>query len=46
MLAEAERQAEVNGVNKLGLLQDQITVPGNWPQIVLNNFGQHAVCGR
>jgi hypothetical protein len=36
----------VNGVNKLGLLPDQITAPGNWPQIVLNNFGQHAVCGR
>jgi hypothetical protein len=29
MLAQAERQAEVNGINKLGLLQNQVTAPDN-----------------
>jgi hypothetical protein len=43
MLAETERQANVNSIDKLGLLQYQITAPSNWPQIVLNNFGQHTM---
>jgi len=39
MLAETERKEKVNSINKLGLLQYQITVLGNRPQIV-HNFGQ------
>lgn len=31
MLAKTKGQEKVNGVNKLGLLQYQITAPGNWP---------------
>jgi hypothetical protein len=31
MLAQAERQAEVDGINELGLLQNQVTAPDNWP---------------
>jgi hypothetical protein len=41
MLAKTERQAKMNSINKLGPLQYQITAPGNWSEIVLNNFGQH-----
>jgi len=41
MLAKTERQAKMNNINKLCPLQYQITAPGNWPEIVLNNFGQH-----
>jgi hypothetical protein len=43
MLAQVERQAEVDGINKLGLLQNQVTGLDNWPEVVLNNLGQHAV---
>jgi hypothetical protein len=31
MLARAEGQTEVDGINELGLLQSQVTAPGNWP---------------
>jgi hypothetical protein len=31
MLAQAERQAEVDGIHELGLLQNQVTAPDNWP---------------
>jgi hypothetical protein len=31
MLAQTERQAEMDGINKLGLLQNQVTAPNNWP---------------
>jgi hypothetical protein len=31
MLAQAERQAEVDGIHELGLLQSQVTAPDNWP---------------
>jgi len=41
MLAKTERHAKMNNINKLCPLQYQITAPGNWPEIVLNNFGQH-----
>jgi hypothetical protein len=34
MLVETERKAKVNSIDKLGLLQYQITGPGNRPQIV------------
>jgi hypothetical protein len=43
MLAKIERQAKMNSINKMGPLQYQITAPGNWPEIVLNNFGQHTM---
>jgi hypothetical protein len=43
MLVETERKVKVNSIDKLGLLQYQITAPGNWPQIVQNNFGQHTM---
>jgi hypothetical protein len=43
MLAQAERQANVNSINKLGPLQDQITVPNNGPKVVLNNLDKHAI---
>jgi hypothetical protein len=46
MLAKTERQAKMNSINKLGPLQYQITAPGNWPKIVLNNFGQHTMSRR
>jgi hypothetical protein len=39
MLAKTEWQEDVDSINKLGLLQYQITMPGNGPQIVLNCFG-------
>jgi hypothetical protein len=29
MLAQAERQAEVDGIHELGLLQSQVTAPDN-----------------
>jgi hypothetical protein len=35
MLAETERQANVNSIDKLSLLQYQITAPGNWPSSYL-----------
>jgi hypothetical protein len=41
MLAETEGKAKVNSINKLGLLQYQITAPGKRPQIVQDNFVQH-----
>jgi hydroxypyruvate isomerase len=31
ILAQAERQAEVDGINELGLLQNQVTAPDNCP---------------
>lgn len=45
MLAQAERQAEVDGIDELGLLQNQVTAPDNWPGVVLNNLGQQAMRG-
>jgi hypothetical protein len=46
MLAQAERQAKTDGIYKLGPFQDQITVPNNGPEVVLDNLGEHAVWGR
>jgi hypothetical protein len=46
MLAQAERQAKVNNIDKLGPFQDQITTPSNRPDVLLNDLGQHAVGGR
>jgi hypothetical protein len=46
MLAQAEREAEVDGINELGLLQNQVTAPDNWPKVVLNYFGQQAMRRR
>jgi hypothetical protein len=46
MLAQAERQAKVNCIDKLGPFQDQITAPSNRPDVLLNELGQHAVGGR
>jgi hypothetical protein len=43
MLAQAERQAKTDGIYKLGPFQDQITVPNNGPEVVLDNLGKHAV---
>jgi hypothetical protein len=43
MLAETERKVKVNNINKLDLLQYQITAPSNRAQIVQNNFGQHTM---
>jgi hypothetical protein len=31
MLAQAERQAKVDGINELGFLQNQVTAADNWP---------------
>jgi hypothetical protein len=31
MLAQAERKAEVDGINELGLLQNQVTTSDNQP---------------
>jgi hypothetical protein len=44
MLSQAKRQAEMDGINKLGL-QNQVTVPDNWPEVVLNYLGQQAMRG-
>jgi hypothetical protein len=30
LLAQAERQGEVDGIKELGLLQNQVTTPNNW----------------
>jgi hypothetical protein len=43
MLAKTERQAKMNNINKLCPLQYHITAPGKWPEIVLNDFGQHTM---
>jgi hypothetical protein len=45
MLVQAKRQAEMDGINKLGLLQNQVTTPDNWPEVVLNYLGQQAMRG-
>jgi len=45
VLAQVERQAEVDPIDKLGSFQDQITAPGNRPDVLLNDLGQHAVGG-
>jgi len=31
MLAQAEGQAEMNGIDKLSSLQNQVTTPDDWP---------------
>jgi hypothetical protein len=31
MLAQAERQAKMDGIDKLGFFQNQVTAPDNWP---------------
>jgi hypothetical protein len=46
MLVQAERQAKVNCINKLGPFQDQITASSNRLDVLLNDLGQHAVGGR
>jgi len=46
MLAQAERQAKVNYIDKLGPFQDQIIAPSNRLDVLLNDLGQHAVAGR
>jgi hypothetical protein len=45
MLAQAERQAKVNCIDKLGPFQDQITALSNRLDVLLNDLGQHAVGG-
>jgi hypothetical protein len=45
MLAQAKRQSEMDGINKLDLLQNQVTTPDNWPEVVLNYLGQQAMRG-
>jgi len=42
VLAQAERQAEVDCIDKLGPFQNKITAPGNRPDVLLNDLGQHA----
>jgi hypothetical protein len=46
MLARAERQVEMNGIDKLGPLQNQVTTLDGRPKIVLNNLRQHAMRSR
>jgi len=46
MLAQVEGQAMVDGIDELGLLQNQITTPHDGPKVVLDNLGKHAVWGR
>jgi hypothetical protein len=46
MLAQAERQAKVDCIDKLSPFQDQITAPSNRPDVLLNDLGQHVVGGR
>jgi hypothetical protein len=46
VLAQAERQAEVDNIDKLGPFQDQVTATSNRPDVLLNDLGQHAVGGR
>jgi len=46
MLAQVERQAKVDSIDKLGPFQYQITAPSNRPDVLLNDLGQHAVGGR
>jgi hypothetical protein len=45
VLAQAEKKAEVDRIDKLGPFQDQIITPGNRPDVLLNDLGQHAVGG-
>jgi len=46
MLAQAEGQVEMNGIDELGPLQNQVTTPDGPPEIVLNNLRQHAMRSR
>jgi hypothetical protein len=43
MLAQAEGQAKIDGINELGPLQNQMTAPHNGPEILLDNLGKHAM---
>jgi hypothetical protein len=45
VLAQAERQPEVDCIDKLGSFQNKITAPGNRLDVLLNDLGQHAVGG-
>jgi hypothetical protein len=36
----------VDGINELSLLQNQVTGPDNWPEVMLNYLGQQAMRGR
>jgi hypothetical protein len=36
----------VDRIDKLSLFQDQITAPGNGPDVLVNYLGQHVVGGR
>jgi hypothetical protein len=46
MLAQAEGQAKTDGIKELDPLQNQIVVPHNGPEIVLDNLGKHVMWGR
>jgi len=46
MLAQAKRQVQTDGIYKLCPLQNQITLPNNRPEIVLDDLCKHAVWGR
>jgi hypothetical protein len=46
MLVQTKRKAEVDGINELGLLQNQVSAPDNWLEIMLDNLGQHMVGGE
>jgi hypothetical protein len=46
MLAQAERQAKVNCIDKLGPFQNQITASCNKLDVLLNDLGQHAMGWR
>jgi hypothetical protein len=39
MLAQAERQAKTDSIDKLGPLQNQVTAPDNRVKVVLDNLG-------
>jgi hypothetical protein len=46
MLAQAERQSQLDDIQELSPLQNQITPPNNRPEVVLDNLREHAVRGR
>jgi DNA-binding protein H-NS len=46
MLAQAEGQAQANGIDKLCLLQNEVTPPSNRPYIMQDDLGKHAVWSR
>jgi hypothetical protein len=46
MIAQVEGQAQENGINKLCLLQNEVTVPSNRPEIVQVDLGKNVVRGK